>query len=693
MFTFFSNKKGEMEKGYSVSQIPIFASMTVSSRKFIERKVRLMEFKKGDVVYEAGKEADAFYVVFSGRLRMFKPAANGREAETIAYLYRGDYCGEIALLTDRPHSISTEAVNNCLLLQLTKADFQDLVEKDPAVSLHLSRSLGLRLRDDAKSQTKEVKIASICHLHPEIGMTTFATNLAASIHRESGKNVFYVDMSLDGKGSQRLATSDEPITPLKLGEVTLNGDGDLENYIYDSHWGVKVLRLECVATGESAEKQLAGFMAYLVSQESFVLIDLPQDMNDVVLSVLAQSDEIYILTGVSNEDYEQCRVVIRELKQNFTFSDNQIKLLLSETSGERRRSLKDIDRLIGHRVFSVLPYSSQISQNPIAKDGKAHPYVLVAPRSAYSRTVRYLARELSGNLVGLALSSGAAHGLAHIGVIKVLEENNIPIDIVSGSSMGALVGALWASGYSSQQLEDLALGFNKKDSFFNILGLTDFSMPHHGFFKGHSVTRYLRTLFKDKTFRELQIPLKVIATNVFTSEAVVFEEGDVVDALRASISIPGIFRPVVVNGKTLTDGGIADPLPVNVLTRKGVKRIIAVNVLSGPEDIMKRRDYYRRLLAERALKARRKKGIWGWWHRLRVNMSRRYSANVFNVIVNSIQYMEYSLAAHASREADVNIHPIVTDAHWIEFYSGKKFLDAGEEEARKKVEEIKALVR
>ena len=147
-----------------------------------------------------------------------------------------------------------------------------------------------------------------------------------------------------------------------------------------------------------------------------------------------------------------------------------------------------------------------------------------------------------------------------------------------------------------------------------------------------------------------------------------------------------------VNGKVLIDGGVINPVPVKVLSRMGVKKIIAVNVLSGPFDISKRREVLKQKTLEMEKRAR-EGGLWKrWLFTLRVKMRERYAANIFNVLVNSIQYMEYLIASMTTTEADVVIHPITYDAHWIEFYKAANFIKVGEEKTREQLLEIKKLV-
>ena len=173
--------------------------------------------------------------------------------------------------------------------------------------------------------------------------------------------------------------------------------------------------------------------------------------------------------------------------------------------------------------------------------------------------------------IGLVLGGGSAKGFAHIGVLRVLEKNNIPIDMVSGTSIGSIIGALHCLGYSSFEIENLIKGVSWRR-------LLDLNLPKKGLIKGIKIESILREMFKDKKFSELNKPLFVTATDILNKQEIVFNKGDVTRAVRASISIPGIFNPVENNGRVLVDGGVLDNLPIEILKKNGAEIIIAVNL-------------------------------------------------------------------------------------------------------------------
>jgi len=173
---------------------------------------------------------------------------------------------------------------------------------------------------------------------------------------------------------------------------------------------------------------------------------------------------------------------------------------------------------------------------------------------------------------GLVLGSGGARGFAHLGIFQVLDEEKIEMDVVVGCSAGAIFGALWCAGLDLHRIERLFTypGFAKK--------LLDPAVSKEGLIKGDKILEVIRLLTKDMSFADLPIPLAVIATDIETGELVVFNEGSVAQAVRASISIPGFFKPYRYQGRLLVDGAVKTRLPVEVARNMGAGKVLAVDV-------------------------------------------------------------------------------------------------------------------
>lgn len=174
--------------------------------------------------------------------------------------------------------------------------------------------------------------------------------------------------------------------------------------------------------------------------------------------------------------------------------------------------------------------------------------------------------------IGLALGSGAARGLAHIGVLKVLEEARIPIAAIAGTSIGAMIGALYAAGVPLAQLEEIARNVDWRD----LARLVDPVLPAAGLIDGKKVTRFIDELLPVQRFEELRIPFAVTATDVESGEDLFIKQGDLLAAVRAAIAFPGIFTPVRFGERFLVDGGLCNPVPVDVVRELGCDKVIGV---------------------------------------------------------------------------------------------------------------------
>jgi len=176
--------------------------------------------------------------------------------------------------------------------------------------------------------------------------------------------------------------------------------------------------------------------------------------------------------------------------------------------------------------------------------------------------------------IGLALGSGGSRGLAHIGVIKVLEENNIPIDFIAGSSIGAMVGGFYAAGLSIKEIEEIALSTNWRRVFSVLFD------PHlkQGLIGGKKLKTFIENYINGKKFEDCKVPFVTVATDLKTGEVVVLNKGEMAQAIRTSISIPLVFKPAEINGRMLVDGGLSAPVPVEIVRGMGADIIIAVNL-------------------------------------------------------------------------------------------------------------------
>lgn len=178
--------------------------------------------------------------------------------------------------------------------------------------------------------------------------------------------------------------------------------------------------------------------------------------------------------------------------------------------------------------------------------------------------------------IAIVLGAGASRGFAHIGVLKILESRNIPIHMVVGTSVGSLVGCLYAFGHDAYKLQALAMTVARDD-------LVDLTLPDNGFVKGEKLENYVNNLVGGYPIERFRIPFHSVATDIQTGEEMVFGTGNAGMAVRASCSIPGVFKPVRISEKTYVDGGLVNPLAVDIARRYGADVVIAVDISSSQD--------------------------------------------------------------------------------------------------------------
>ena len=682
-------KRAQSSREYNLSFFPIFSDLTPAQIQLVESKLRLVEVKKGDMAYKKGEAAHAFYLILTGRFRILR-----EDGSVVNHLYPRDYFGETSILTDRAHSATVEAKSDSIVLEIAKEDFLKLLREIPSLGLHLCKTLGRRLTGNLGSefQEGEAKIISVYHDRSGVGGTTLAHTLAASLHSETHQHVLVIDFRYAVEEGKSWFAKLGNVKAFELSSPSTINTASVEHVIMKSKHGFDLLYVTAEADMPQAERHLAHLLAFLLSKYRYLLIDLPVEMGPLERKALQHSHILYYLSDEKGRDRQSSNAKLEELRDRFAFGDNEIRLLLLE-SDDARSLTEEAELAEWGTVFPVFAVLPRIGDLEKTDQGKRDPFMTPVRHVRYAKAVRFLAREISGRSVGIALGSGAAFGFAHIGVIKVLEEAGIEVDLIAGSSIGSIIGGMWALGITTQRMVDIVHSIDPKNVFFKLLGFSDLSVAHRGFFKGDQVVRFLNEHLKDATFRDCQIPIKIIAADLATGHPVVFREGPLVTAIRASISIPGIFRPCQWQGKFLIDGGIVDPLPVQTLTRYGAKKVIAVNVLQSPHDHHTRLQIIENKRNQIREDEQNRSELLKFLFEFQKNFLNRQSANIFNVVMKAIQFMEYEMAEASSKQADVTLRPIVSDSHWAEFFSGDKFIMRGEQETHKYLDEIRHVVR
>jgi len=279
----------------------------------------------------------------------------------------------------------------------------------------------------------------------------------------------------------------------------------------------------------------------------------------------------------------------------------------------------------------------------------------LAPQQVLEATSRldntfYQYKQLSKKkpVIALVLGSGGARGYAHIGVIEVLEQHGIKPDFIVGTSAGSIVGSIYASGKSPEQLRQIALNMKVGD-------VRDFKIGMKGFFDGQKVEDYVNKQIDQMPLEKMKIPMYVVATELQNGEKTIFNYGNTGQAVRASVSIPSMFIPTKIKGKEYVDGGLVSPVPVNIAKELGADIVIAVDILAQP-----------------------------------VNTE---TTNVWGLFNQNINIMQNRLAAEELKNADIVIQPDLREkAHIFDVKGRQDTMQAGIDAANQRMHDLDVVI-
>ncbi|MDP2928360.1 MAG: patatin-like phospholipase family protein [Candidatus Omnitrophota bacterium] len=664
------------DKEFIIRELSFFAGLSKKELAIINAKSQIIEYRKGQIIYEEGSAPSAFYCIISGRVQIYTKDKAGNQL-ILEYLHRGKYFGIISLLTNETHSVTSEAVNDCAIFVINKDDFDFVLQSIPHLAIDLSRTLSRRLKRKDIHQKKifESTVISVFSSYAQAGKTVYALNLALSLNRETHKSVIILDILSKDKIHtlpQKLEIQQPPIFDLSS---ALDIYALPKDFISKSNFGIDLFCFYYQEDNDFCLKRLIEILSLLVNDYHYIILDLPAAMDRSIISMLNQSDLIHILSSPDPCDLKRTKNLISRLKTDFNFDPAKIKTIINEYKLSKIDHSDQLE-ILGQDIFATIP--------KIKFDAPAR-LIIDAPDCEYSKAVRRIARQLGDTLVGLVLGVGVGYGFCHLGVLKVVEEENIPVDIIVGSSIGALIASLWAVGKSSSEILEIMREFREPK---HIWGLIDITFPRLGFIKGNKLYRFLKKHLGDKTFYDVKLPLKIVASDVRKKEPKILDKGLLVDAIMASCSMPGVFAPFKFKEEVLFDGGVTYPLPTEPLMQMGVKKIIAVNVTPSREDILKQLKKLKTGVPPEFIgdtqKARRP-GLFG-------RLKNFFNLNIIDIIFSSVEVLQSEVARREGELADIVLHPDTTGLFWLELHKADEFAKRGEAEARKHLDQIWQLV-
>jgi NTE family protein len=658
---------------------PLLALLPYSTVKRLLTGSAVSELAKGTVVFSEGDRCDALYVIISGRCEARVHGRNG--GEIIEEVYGpGDTLGDRAFLNAEPHHCTVTVATHCVLLRIPAEELEGLFTKDAAVAGKFAQTVTRKLRaarDTAAARGDRVRrIVSLMGMGPRVNATAAVEKLAAALVRMTRRKVLLVRLTTEsgaqlpvGEPSLLSRVIRFPkVHPWASGERVLDGEFSLKSELRENVAGFQELQLP-VGTDPQYAEQIAPMISDCGRHFDYVVLHADAALPaPVILQCVIQTDLAYVLLQPSVQCLYDFQLLAHALAKEMPRASSHVKPIVFAEEAVDLQEFHDILKRMGHPVHSFA------RGFPEGNDS-------TSTDRRYELHINRLAREVARCRIGLALSSGGAKGFAHVGVIQVLEEHGIEVDAIAGASMGAYVGSLWAHGLDGRALEKIA---REHEGRWGLLSIVDPKIfPRRGFLSTHRLARRLRRSLGRIHFSSLLRPLRVVATHLDTLQAVVFGSGEVARAVEASVAIPGICDPIRLDGEDYVDGGVSDPLPVDVLREMGIERIIAVNAIPTAE----------KLRLWRSTQAEPNGREWHFWPFRWLNQHLNFFArgNVFDNMIQAFVGAQTLVAEGSTRNADVVLRPVCCDGRWYDVRHPAKYIALGRAAAEEQLPALLAL--
>jgi len=503
-----------------------------------------------------------------------------------------------------------------------------------------------------------VTLVSLSHRIPE---TFLADQLAQSVRAETGQSVLLVRILLSDAGV--------PLQSWSLHQTSWSEQFAFAEHIQQTAGGAEKLSVR--VSDEPLERNfLAAFIGHCKRHYPLVLLHLDSEIPArLLVEGIVRSELAWALIDSDTDSASRFIQLSRNVREESPASSPTLTPVLCVDEDSMQT---------GSEAAHALGVQAQVRLRGVKAASSG------GMSEVFGTDLRRLAREAGRCRVGLALSAGAAKGLAHVGVLQVLEENGIEVDMVAGTSMGAYVGALWASGHPASFLEEKARELERPGNMWSLIDPV--LPPRQGFMRGLGVKHRLMRSIGSAHFEELPRAFRVVTTNLETLERTVFSTGEVATAVHASCAIPGACVPVEIGGELYIDGGVSDPVPVDVLREAGIEKVIAVNVIPTPAVLRCSRERQRELSD---VTARSRSPL----HYLNQQMNYFADGNILDVIQRSILGAQIRNAEEACRSADVVLRPVACDGFWHDFKNASRYVALGRRVATEQLDAIKTLTK
>ncbi len=646
---------------------PMFNKISHKHLSMLGEKSKIIKIDSGDCIYKTGDKSLHFYIVIKGVYEALDSRENKRWKKS-EFLKAGDVFGDGGILEESTRYRSVLCNDSGELIQIPDSAFLEVIQEAERLTTVLDRT--------NKSKNLQFNEAHGIFEKSTQRITTF---LDVARHPSTQKVIRHICRTLNLETQQ-------PVLLIQLlergGEVTLRELGNQSNSILaantlpkNEHAMLAFIQLKIRLSEDDSGLPHLIRLLHLSKQHfpSIVIHVASQNYSKTVEECIRLSTISYVGINYKNiQHYHNCHF-LNHLKSGI---QSRIRVIQIINKNDPNPPRNEIESQLG------LPIHGTLLTNPKSIPIPDIEFAEYEQKKRFTAQFRRIVREILGKRIGLVLSSGGAKGFAHIGVIQVLEENNIEVDCIAGSSMGSYIGACWAAGYNGKELEKLASEYKQRFSIFNLM--TPSMRLRKGLLSTHKLAENLDKRLNGSHFRDLTIPLCVTATNIHSLENTFFTRGRVSAAVQASCSLPGICMPCEIDNETFIDGGVMDPLPIDFMEDLGIEKVISVStVLTSEHNHINQ------------LRLRRKQRNKNLLHKCSdfINTRINYFAhgNVFHTIMRSIEASQIRLVERDLLRSDVAIQPITSNNDWLKFNCPEKHIELGRESAEKHLHELKRL--
>lgn len=550
-----------------IHSYPMIGELNADAQKIIQPFLTTHEFAVNEVVLQQGQEGADFHIIVSGILDVFveKKAYSHLSKTRVATLTAGQFFGEMSCLAGHVVSATVQAREAVTTVSLTKEGMLLLMEESAPFRKRMMAEMIHRLEfsntrvveEHSKSLAalKQLKLEQQTKYGELVGESPFIQEIKETIQVQALNKKPLCLFGESGVGKTHIAWEIHKNSAwAALPVLTIKGASFTEQDWFEktqmASGGMVILEQADLLSESQLQKVLAqvqNIRLILTASEPTQIAKFDVACIEVIPLRERKSDiPIYIAHFIQDAGFSSPETLFSQevlnLLQNFPF-------LHANLSELKNVVLDALIRSHGHTVRGKhLRFGS--------------------PRKAGARP-----------LIGLALGSGSIKGVAHVGVLKALEEANIPIDLIAGTSAGALVGSIYAGGTSVATFEKVLPSLRWRD-------LVRFTLPRQGIVNNFLMSHYIEKYIGKAEFKDLKIPFAAIASDAINGEAIILNTGRVSHAVCASTAIPGVMHPVTLGGRIMLDGAVAQPVPVALAKSMGADIVIAVDV-STPQHVKK----------------------------------------------------------------------------------------------------------